>query len=359
MASTTADEQLRFGPAREALSGAEQGTEGAAQPATKPLLKVTNLHTQFRLDYGVVKAVNGVSFDVRHGETVAIVGESGSGKSITAMSILRLIPSPPGEIAEGEIEFDGRDLLELSDDEIRHVRGNEIAMIFQEPMSSLNPVITIGRQLAEPLFIHKRVERKGLRQRCLDLLRQVRISDPEHRLQAYPHQFSGGMRQRAMIAMGLACTPRLIIADEPTTALDVTVQAQILELLKDLTREHGSSMILITHDLGVVARYADRINVMYAGRIIERGTAQEIFHEPKHPYTLGLMESIPRLDQEPGTPLKPIVGQPPDLSNLPSGCPFHPRCRFAVERCRQELPPLTQLTEEHWKACWIDVDAKA
>jgi len=323
----------------------------------KPLLRVRGLKTVFRQPHGQVNAVNGVTFDVRHGETVAIVGESGSGKSITAMSILRLIPSPPGEIVDGEIEFGGRDLLGLSDEEIRLVRGNEIAMIFQEPMSSLNPVLTIGRQLAEPLMVHKRVQGKqAIRERCLELLRQVRIPDPERRLDAYPHEFSGGMRQRAMIAMGLACEPRLIIADEPTTALDVTVQAQILELLKDLTRTHGTSMILITHDLGVVARYADRINVMYAGRIVERGTAHEIFNSPKHPYTIGLMESMPRLNQPAGTRLQPIPGQPPDLSKLPQGCAFSPRCRFATERCRQEAPPLEQLSEEHWKACWVDVD---
>jgi oligopeptide transport system ATP-binding protein len=325
----------------------------------KPLLRVKGLKTVFRQGKNVVNAVDGVSFDVRHGETLAIVGESGSGKSVTAMSILRLIPSPPGEILEGEIEFDGRDLLTLSDEEIRQVRGNEIAMIFQEPMSSLNPVLTIGRQISEPIEVHRRAQGQGILRRCLDLLRQVRIPDPAARMNAYPHQFSGGMRQRAMIAMALACEPRLIIADEPTTALDVTVQAQILELLKDLTRQHGTSMILITHDLGVVARYADRINVMYGGRIVERGTAQEIFENPKHPYTIGLMESIPRLDQPVGTRLQPIPGQPPDLSNPPSGCRFHPRCRFAVERCSQELPPLRQLSDEHWTACWVDVDVKA
>ncbi len=332
-------------------------TAAEATAAPAPLLRVRGLKTVFRQEHGEVNAVNGVNFDVRPGETVAIVGESGSGKSITAMSILRLIPSPPGEIVDGEIEFAGRDLLSLSEEEIRLVRGNEIAMIFQEPMSSLNPVLTIGQQLAEPLIVHKRVQgKKAIRERCLELLRQVRIPDPERRLDCYPHEFSGGMRQRAMIAMGLACEPRLIIADEPTTALDVTVQAQILELLKELTRTRGTSMILITHDLGVVARYADRINVMYAGRIVERGTAQEIFNSPKHPYTIGLMESMPRLNQPAGTRLKPIPGQPPDLSKLPRGCAFSPRCRFATERCRQETPELTQLSAEHWKACWVDID---
>ncbi len=322
-----------------------------------PLLRVNNLRTVFFK--GAVQAVNGVSFDVRRGETLAIVGESGSGKSITAMSLMRLIPSPPGEIIDGEVIFDGRDLLDLSDEEIRQIRGNEISMIFQEPMTSLNPVFTIGHQLAEPLKVHNKFKTKEeIHARCVELLKQVRISEPERRLKQYPHELSGGMRQRVMIAIGLACNPKLIIADEPTTALDVTVQAQILELLKDVTRQTGSSMILITHDLGVVARYADRINVMYAGRIIERGTAMEIFKNPRHPYTIGLMESMPRLDQPAGSRLKPIEGQPPNLMRLPPGCPFAPRCGFATDRCRQEIPPLEQLTEEHWKACWVDVDAK-
>ena len=322
------------------------------------LLEVSNLKTVFRQGDAVVEAVNGVSFDVRRAETVAIVGESGSGKSITAMSIMGLIPSPPGEIVQGRIVFDGRDLLDLDDEQMRQVRGNEIAMIFQEPMSSLNPVLTIGWQLAEPIRIHRRARgRANVWQRCRELLGRVRIAEPERRLAAYPHEFSGGMRQRVMIAMGLACEPKLIIADEPTTALDVTVQAQVLELLRDVTRQTGSSMILITHDLGVVARYADRINVMYAGHIVERGTAADIFRAPKHPYTLGLMRSIPRLDQPVGVRLEPIDGQPPDLAKLPPGCPFSPRCRYAVERCHRERPPMTQVAAQHWKACWVDVDA--
>lgn len=319
------------------------------------LLKVENLKTLFRQDGKTVTAVDGVSFDVRRGETLAIVGESGSGKSVTAMSILRLIPSPPGEIAEGEILFNGRDVLAMNEEEIRQLRGGDIAMIFQEPMTSMNPVLTIGRQLSEPMEVHKRGDRKSLREKCVELLRKVRIPDPESRLDAYPHQLSGGMRQRAMIAMGLACNPKLIIADEPTTALDVTVQAQILELLKDLTREHNSSMILITHDLGVVARYADRINVMYAGRVVEQGTARDIFKDPRHPYTLGLMASIPRLDQKKGGRLIPIHGQPPNLASLPKGCPFHPRCPYAEDRCREDRPPLTAVAGDHAMACWIDV----
>ena len=321
------------------------------------LLEVSNLKTVFRQGGSTVEAVNGVSFDVRRGETVAIVGESGSGKSITAMSIMRLLPSPPGEIVDGSIRFDGRDLLDLDDEQMRQVRGNEIAMIFQEPMSSLNPVLSIGRQLAEALQVHGRVRgRAKVWQRCCELLGKVRISEPPRRLAAYPHEFSGGMRQRVMIAIGLACEPKLIIADEPTTALDVTVQAQVLELLRELTRHNGSSMILITHDLGVVARYADRINVMYAGQIVERGSASDIFHAPRHPYTLGLMRSIPRLDQPVGVRLEPIAGQPPDLSNLPAGCAFSPRCPHAVERCRQQRPPLERVADEHWKACWVDVN---
>jgi oligopeptide transport system ATP-binding protein len=327
----------------------------AAGPA---LLAVENLHTVFHKDNTLVHAVNGVSFDVQEGEIVAIVGESGSGKSITAMSLLRLIPSPPGQIIDGRVLFQGEDLMALDDEGIRRRRGRDIAMIFQEPMSSLNPSLRIGQQLAEPLRVHGSVAKEKVRERCLELLRQVRLADPEKRLDAYPHELSGGMRQRVMIAMGLACLPKLLIADEPTTALDVTVQAQILELLRDLIHEHRSSMILITHDLGVVARYADRINVMYAGRIVERGTASEIFHRPRHPYTLGLMASMPRLNQAPGERLIPIEGQPPDLSDPPSGCPFHPRCRFAEPRCQQQRPELERLSENHWKACWVNTDAK-
>ncbi|MEQ9509621.1 MAG: ABC transporter ATP-binding protein [Alloalcanivorax xenomutans] len=334
-------------------------TTATAAPRTEPaatLLRVENLHTVFEKDDGVVHAVNDVSFDVRRGEVLAIVGESGSGKSITAMSLLRLIPSPPGQIIGGRVLFDGQDLLDLPDDAIRQLRGRDISMIFQEPMTSLNPSLRIGRQLAEPLRVHGSVPKDKVRERCIELLRQVRIGDPEKRLDAYPHELSGGMRQRVMIAMGLACLPRLIIADEPTTALDVTVQAQILELLRDITRASQSSMMLITHDLGVVARYADRINVMYAGRIVERGTAHDIFHRPRHPYTVGLMESMPRLNDAIGNRLTPIPGSPPDLSDPPSGCPFHPRCRFAQPRCKQERPPLERLDEEHWKACWVNLD---
>ena len=322
----------------------------------KPLLEVSDLRTSFA--GGVIKAVNGVSFDVREGETVAIVGESGSGKSVTAMSILRLIPTPGGEITGGKVVFDGQDLLALDDRRMQRVRGKDIAFIFQEPMSSLNPVLRIGSQIVEPAVIHRlKSGAKRLHDLCLGLLEKVRIPDPQRRISAYPHELSGGMRQRAMIAMALACEPRLIIADEPTTALDVTVQAQILELLRDLTRQSRCSMILITHDLGVVARYAQRVNIMYAGRIVESGSTRAIFRGSRHPYTLGLMASMPGLERRAGQRLQPIPGQPPDMARPPAGCPFSPRCSYAVERCHSEMPPLTSVAPDHNKACWVDVDA--
>ena len=324
-----------------------------------PLLEVRGLQTQFRSDGGVVKAVDGVSFDVRAGETMAIVGESGSGKSVTALSVMGLSPNPPGRIVGGEIRFEGRDMLAMRESEIRSIRGDRIAMIFQEPMTSLNPSLTIGRQVGEPIEVHRKAPRKSVRERCVELLRKVRIPDPEQRVDAYPHEFSGGMRQRAMIAMSLACEPQLIIADEPTTALDVTVQAQVLHLLKELTRETNAALVLITHDLGVVARYADRVNVMYAGRIVESGTAREIYNHPRHPYTVGLMNSMPRLDEDKRESLEPILGQPPDLAALPPGCPFRPRCRFAVERCASERPELESVADGHASACWIKIHADA
>ncbi len=320
-----------------------------------PLLSIDGLTTHFRTERGVVRAVDGVSFDVRSGETVAVVGESGSGKSVTALSVLRLIADPPGRIVSGEVRFDGVDLVTLSDPEMRAVRGNRIAMIFQEPMSSLNPALTIGMQVAEPLNRHRGMGWPEARRHAVELLRKVQIPDPEKRLDSYPHQFSGGMRQRVMIAMALACGPRLLIADEPTTALDVTVQSQILSLLKALTRETGAALILITHDLGVVARYADRVNVMYAGRIVESGPAGAIYARPRHPYTRGLMASIPRLDGDVGRRLVPIPGQPPDLAALPAGCPFAPRCVNVMDRCRVERPPLAPVDPTHSKACWSDV----
>jgi oligopeptide transport system ATP-binding protein len=324
---------------------------------TATLLRVRDLTTRFRTERGVVVAVAGVSFDVAAGETLAIVGESGSGKSVTALSLLRLIPSPPGEITDGEVIFEGRDLLALSDAEIRAVRGDRIAMIFQEPMTSLNPALTVGLQVAEPIAVHHGLPWKKALVQASDLLARVRLPDAKTRVNAYPHQFSGGMRQRAMIAMALACRPKLIIADEPTTALDVTVQAQILSLLKELTRETGAALILITHDLGVVARYADRVAVMYAGRLVEIGGARDIYNSPRHPYTLGLMASVPRLDQALGRRLVPIEGQPPDLVQLPPGCAFAPRCCYAVDRCRAECPDLLPVGENHAKACFADVRA--
>jgi oligopeptide/dipeptide ABC transporter ATP-binding protein len=317
------------------------------------LLEVKNLQTQFVTRGGVVRAVDDVSWDVDEGETVALVGESGCGKSVSALSIMRLVAGPAGRVAGGQILFKGRDLLRLSEEEMRQVRGREIAMVFQEPMTSLNPVLTIARQLTEGLEIHLKMSPAEARRRSIELLGMVGIPDPERRLGQYPHQFSGGMRQRMMIAMALACKPSLILADEPTTALDVTIQAQILELMKDLSRRFGVAMLIITHNLGVVARYADRVNVMYAGRIIERGTAREIYADPRHPYTLGLLRSVPRLDEPRRARLDPIEGQPPDLTRLAPGCAFAPRCTFRVERCVTEAPPLRPLGHSaHVSACW-------
>ena len=317
------------------------------------LLDVQSLETQFTTSSGIVRAVDGVSWDVRQGETVALVGESGCGKSVSALSVMRLVAAPAGRIVAGRILFQGRDLLTLSEEEMRRVRGREIAMIFQEPMTSLNPVLTIGRQLTEGLEIHLEMEPAAARKRAAELLGMVGIPDPQRRLSQYPHQFSGGMRQRMMIAMALACDPKLILADEPTTALDVTIQAQILELLEDLSRRLGVAMLIITHNLGVVARYADRVNVMYAGRIVERGTARELYGNPRHPYTLGLLKSVPRLDVPRRQRLDPIDGQPPDLTRLPPGCAFGPRCAFRVERCAAEAPPLRPIDNGgHVTACW-------
>ena len=321
------------------------------------LLQVRDLVTRFKTDRGTVTSVDRVSFEVNAGETLAIVGESGSGKSVTALSIMRLIPSPPGQIESGQILFEGKDLLTLDDAAMRAIRGDRIAMIFQEPMSSLNPGLTIGRQVAEPINLHRGTPWPQALEQARELLSKVRIPDADKRLNSYPHQFSGGMRQRVMIAMALACRPRLIIADEPTTALDVTVQAQVLDLLKELTHETQSALILINHDLGVVARYADRVAVMYGGRMVETASALDLYSKPRHPYTLGLMASIPRLDGDPNQRLVPIEGQPPDLSNLPEGCAFAPRCREAVDRCRAERPVLTEVSPHHHKACFADVNS--
>jgi len=317
------------------------------------LLEISDLHTEFRTGAGVVRAVDGVSYTVDAGETVAVVGESGSGKSVTALSVLRLIPNPPGEITAGSVTFAGRDLLKLSEPEMREIRGGEIGMVFQEPMTSLNPVLTIGRQITETLEQHRGMAHVEAVKRAKDLLTQVGIAEPARRLKQYPHQLSGGMRQRVMIAIALACDPKLIVADEPTTALDVTIQAQILELMKALTRDRGIALIIITHNLGVVARYADRVNVMYAGRIVECGPAAEIYHNPRHPYTVALLRSVPRLDRPRQARLDPVEGQPPDLTRLDEGCSFRPRCRLADEGCAVARPVLTQVGGAgHSAACF-------
>ncbi len=318
-----------------------------------PLLDVRNLHTEFATRAGVVRAVDGLSLQVCEGETVALVGESGCGKSVSALSIMRLVAPPAGRVTGGEVLFRGRDLLALTEEEMRRVRGREIAMIFQEPMTSLNPTLTIGRQLTEGPEIHLGLSARAARVRAVGFLAMVGIADPDERLSQYPHQFSGGMRQRIMIAMALACEPSLVLADEPTTALDVTIQAQVLDLLRDLSRRLGVAVLVITHNLGVVARYADRVNVMYAGRVVEQAPASEFYADPRHPYTLGLLRSVPRLDRPRRDRLAPIEGRPPDLVRLPPGCAFAPRCAFRVERCGIERPPLDRVGgAAHRAACW-------
>ncbi|TWT05619.1 ABC transporter ATP-binding protein [Reyranella sp. CPCC 100927] len=316
-------------------------------------LQVRDLVVEYRTRDGVVRAVNGISFDLHRGEILALVGESGCGKSATALAMLRLIPDPPGRIVGGEVLFDGLDLLKADDAQIRAVRGNRIAMIFQEPMTSLNPVHTIGDQVGEPLRLHRRLTRPAAIARSIALLGTVNIPHAEARIGDYPHQFSGGMRQRAMMAMGMACVPDIIVADEPTTALDVTVQAQLLDLLKHQVDTHGTSILLITHNLGVVARYADRVNVIYAGRVVEAASADALYARPTHPYTIGLLRSVPRLDQPATETLAPIEGQPPDPLDLPAGCPFHPRCPLATAQCRREPPPLRAVGDAHHVACWV------
>ena len=323
------------------------------------LLDVRGLKTYFFTQEGVVRAVDDVSFDVQEGETPAIVGESGSGKSVTSLSVMRLVASPPGRIVAGSITFEGRDLLQLSDAEMRKLRGDRIAMIFQEPMSSLNPVLTIGKQLCEALILHRGMDQRAARARAVELLQMVAIPEAEKRLDQYPHQFSGGMRQRIMIAMGMSCQPKLLIADEPTTALDVTIQAQVLEIIQKLSAEMGTAVVLITHNLGIVARYADRVNVMYAGRIVEQATADDLYATPAHPYTLGLLRSVPRLDIGEREKLVPIQGMPPDMSDPPEGCRFLPRCPFAQDKCLMEYPPLFDLGNGHRTACWVDVETGA
>ena len=317
------------------------------------LLDIKNLVTRFYTEDGVVHAVNGVSYTLEEGETLGVVGESGCGKSVHALSIMRLIPDPPGKIENGEVKFDGRDLLKVSEAEMREVRGAEIAMVFQDPMTSLNPVFTVGFQIMEALKLHLRMDDKTARDRAAELLRMVGIPEARQRLDDYPHQFSGGMRQRAMLAMALSCNPKLLIADEPTTALDVTIQAQIVDLTKRLQERMGMAVMWITHDLGVVAGLAQKVNVMYAGYIVEQGEVKDIYARPRHPYTNGLLGSLPRLDEAPGTKLVSIPGLPPDLLIMPSGCPFAPRCTFATDACVEAVPSLEETDgDNHLVACF-------
>jgi oligopeptide transport system ATP-binding protein len=318
------------------------------------LLSVKNLETRFRTREGVVHAVNGVSFKLNEGETLGIVGESGCGKSVSVLSVLRLIPMPPGEIVAGSVDFQGKDLLKLSQEELRHVRGAQIGLVFQDPMTSFNPVLTIGRQLMEPLEIHLGMNKQQAWNRAVELLDMVQIPNAADRLKDYPHQFSGGMRQRAMIAMALSCSPQVLIADEPTTALDVTIQAQIIELVKSLRDELGMAIIWITHDLGVIAGLAERVNVMYAGYIVEESKVKDIYQSPEHPYTLGLLRSLPRLDMEEKKRLVSIEGVPPVLFKIPKFCPFVSRCTYRVEKCLQENPPLLTVGKDHKAACWVN-----
>jgi len=317
------------------------------------LMQIKDLHVRFHTEEGMVNAVNGVSYELDHGEILGVVGESGCGKSVHALSIMRLIQTPPGRIESGSIIFDGRDLLKLSEAEMRTVRGRDIAMVFQDPMTSLNPVFTVGFQIMEALKLHKGMDDRAARLRAGEMLNLVGIPGAHQRLDNYPHQFSGGMRQRAMIAMALSCEPRLLIADEPTTALDVTIQAQIIDLVVRLQDELGMAVIWITHDLGVVAEMAHKINVMYAGFIVERGNVRDIYKRTRHPYTMGLLGSLPRIDEAPGTKLISIPGLPPDLLLLPKGCPFSARCIYRTARCVEEMPPLEDTDgAEHLVACW-------
>jgi oligopeptide transport system ATP-binding protein len=323
-----------------------------------PLLEVDDLHMHFFTRDGVVKAVDGVSFTLDNGQTLGVVGESGSGKSVTAMSIMRLIPEPPGRVVSGDIRFKGESILAMSEKDQRRLRGNRIAMIFQDPMTSLNPVYRIGKQIAEPLRLHKGMTRREAWAAAVELLQRVGIPQPEERARNYPHEFSGGMRQRAMIAMALACGPDILIADEPTTALDVTIQAQILDLMQEIQKNTESAIILITHDLGVVADMADNILVMYAGRPVEYGPSDVVFYNPIHPYTWGLLESLPRHDVDDKGALCPIKGQPPSLINLPKGCSFSPRCAYARPECLDNQPPLVEIEPGHFSSCFFagDID---
>ncbi len=318
-----------------------------------PLLSIQNLHVEFKTDEGVVRAVNDVSYDIYQGKTLAVVGESGCGKSVTSLSILRLIPDPPGRVTQGKIKFHGNNLLELDEKEMRRIRGNDIAMIFQEPMTSLNPVYTVGQQIVEAIELHQGRRKNAAWSHATEILRLVGIADPERRMDEYPHQMSGGMRQRIMIAMALSCDPALLIADEPTTALDVTIQAQILDLIKELQERSNMSVILITHDLAVVAENADDVVVMYASKIVEKGSVHDIFEKPSHPYTQGLLNSLPTLGSD-HKRLQVIPGSVPDPLNFPKGCKFHPRCPYAKDdpKCKSEEPKLEQVKPGHMVACW-------
>ncbi|HEY1419164.1 MAG TPA: ABC transporter ATP-binding protein [Candidatus Dormibacteraeota bacterium] len=320
-----------------------------------PILQVRDLHTQFATDHGMVRAVDGVSFDLYPGESLGIVGESGSGKSVTALSILRLVPEP-GRITSGEVLYRNNDLLKMSDEDVRDIRGKDIAMIFQDPQSSLNPVLKTGYQIEEAMLAHRQATGQQARDRTIELLRKVRIPAPERRVKDFPHQLSGGMRQRAMIAMGLANAPSILIADEPTTALDVTVQAQILELLGDLNHELGTAIIMITHNMGVVAGLCSRVIVMYAGQIVEQGPVDQIFEQPQHPYTWSLLKSIPRVDALRHERLRSIEGLAPDLLRPPSGCRFHPRCPFRLDKCFTDEPPLVEVKPDQQASCWVTMD---
>lgn len=320
------------------------------------MLEVRDLKTHFLTDAGIVKAVDGISFDLKQGETLGIVGESGCGKSVTNLSIMRLIPSPPGKIVGGEIFFEGQDILKLSESELRHIRGNMISIIFQDPMTSLNPFLKISTQMIETICIHQDISKKAALEKSIDMLNLVGIPDAKSRIHNYPHQFSGGMRQRVMIAMALSCEAKILIADEPTTALDVTIQAQILELIQKLSRQLNTSVIIITHDLGVVAGMCDNVCVMYAGKIVEKAKTEDLYAHPAHPYTFGLIQSVPRLDKAKNGRLFSIEGQPPNVIDLPPCCPFHPRCEKAMDVCRTQYPPTKNLGEHHEVSCWLYTD---
>ena len=323
----------------------------AADTSEAPVLKVENLRTYFRTRWGEVKAVDGVSFELRKGETLGIVGESGSGKSVTMLSMMRLIPMPPGRIVEGSITLDGEDLLQLSESEMSKVRGSKIALIIQDPMTSLNPVFSIGNQVTEAIRIHQDIPKRSVMEKALEVLRKVNIPAAESRIRDYPHQLSGGMRQRVVGAIGISCQPLVLIADEPTTSLDVTIQAQYLKLLRDLQQESGMSMIFITHDFGIVAKMCDRVAVMYAGKIVEVGSVRDIFNKPSHPYTEALLASVPKMEEDVDR-LYAIEGQPPLLHDLPVGCSFADRCPYVMDRCREEYPPEFPVDEGHYSACW-------